>query len=136
MRISFSYYQCNFFDSLQQVRVVPSLVSRHLYLRPAGKNPVLLNSHTNCVFSHPRKQPAPVMDTFFGPQGCPLTRALTVLVYLLENGCFCVFFGIVQIHLLSAELKYRSQVTGYRAHEKYAVLHQSQVWTLFHTLFT
>ena len=36
-------------------------------------------TNTNSVFLHSRKQPAPIdiMDTFFAPQGCPLTRAST-----------------------------------------------------------
>ena len=34
-------------------------------LSPPLQNPVLLNFHTNSVFLHSRKRPAPVMDTFF-----------------------------------------------------------------------
>ena len=56
-----------------------TLVSGQLYLQPPSQNPVLLNPHTNSVFSRSRKRPAPVTDTFLAPRGCPLTRASTVL---------------------------------------------------------
>ena len=49
-------------------------VSGQLYFRPPLQNPVLLNSHTNSVFLHSHKRPAPVTDTFFTSQGCPLTK--------------------------------------------------------------
>ena len=51
--------------------------SGQLYLRPPSQNPVLLNSHTNSVFSHSRKRPAPVTDTFFASRGCLLMTAFT-----------------------------------------------------------
>ena len=40
-----------------------------------------LNSiaHTNSVFTHSSKWPAPVADTFSASKGCPLTGALTVV---------------------------------------------------------
>ena len=56
-----------------------TLISGQLSLRPPSQNPVSFNSHTNSVFSHSRKWPAPVTDNLFGPQGCPLTRASTVV---------------------------------------------------------
>ena len=49
-------------------------ISGQLYFRPPLQNPVLLNSHTNSVFLHSHKRPAPVTDTFFTSQGCPLTK--------------------------------------------------------------
>ena len=58
-----------------------TLVSGQLYLRPPSQSPDLLNSHTNSVFSHSRKRPAPVTDTFFAPRGCPLMRASTVFSF-------------------------------------------------------
>ena len=58
--------------------------SGQLYLRPPLQNPVLLNSHTNSVFSHSRKRPAPVTNTFFGTRGCPFTRAFTAKLCLKE----------------------------------------------------
>ena len=62
-----------------------TLVSGQLYLRPPSQNPDLFNSHTNSVFSHSRKRPAPVTDTFFAPRGCPLTRASTVVLLRFEK---------------------------------------------------
>ena len=44
--------------------LMDTLVSGQLYLRPPSQNPVLLNSHTNFLFLHSRKRPAPVTDTF------------------------------------------------------------------------
>ena len=41
-------------------------VSGQLYFQPPLQNPVLLTSHTNSVFLHSHKRPAPVTDT------CPL----------------------------------------------------------------
>ena len=39
------------------------------------------NSHTNSsVFSHSRKRPAPVMETFFAAPGSPLKRASTLWI--------------------------------------------------------
>ena len=55
-----------------------TLVSGQLYLWPPSQIPVLLNSHTNSIFSHSSRRPTPVSDTSFVPRGCPLTGALTV----------------------------------------------------------
>ena len=49
-----------------------TLASGQLYLQPPSQNPVLLNSRTNSVFSHSRKRPAPVTDTFSRPEGVRL----------------------------------------------------------------
>ena len=62
--------------------LMDTLVCRQLYLRPPSQNPVLLNSLTNSAFSHSRKQPAAVTDTFFTPRGCLLTRASKTPIYL------------------------------------------------------
>ena len=60
-----------------------TLVSGQLYLRPPSQNLVFLTSHTNSVFLHSRKRPAPVTGTFFASRPCPLTRASTLLMFLL-----------------------------------------------------
>ena len=49
-------------------------VRGQLYFQPPLQNPVLLNSHTNSLFLRSLKRPAPVTDTFFTSQGCPLTK--------------------------------------------------------------
>ena len=59
-------------------KLTDTLVSGQLYSRPPCQNPVLLSYHTNSVFSHSRKRPAPVTDTLFAARECPLTRASTV----------------------------------------------------------
>ena len=49
--------------------------------------------------NHSRKRPAPVTDTIFASWGCPLTRALTVLVSIMSGhesvydmkNIFCLF---------------------------------------------
>jgi len=44
-------------------------ISGQLNLWPPSQNPVFLNSHSNYVFLHPRKQPASLTDTFFTFKG-------------------------------------------------------------------
>ena len=61
-----------------EVLLTDTLVGRQLFFRPPSQNPVLLNSHTNSVFFHSHKQPAPVTDTIFTSLGCLLTRTSTV----------------------------------------------------------
>ena len=46
-----------------------TLVSVQLYLRPPSQNLVFLTSHTDSVFLHSRKRPAPVTGTFFPSRG-------------------------------------------------------------------
>ena len=53
--------------------------SGQLYLRPPSQNPILLNSETNSVFSHSRKRPAPVTDTFFATRGYPPYRGCLLM---------------------------------------------------------
>ena len=65
-------------DRTVQALLMDTLVRRKLYLRPPSQNAVFLNSHTNSVFLHSRKQPAPVTGNFFASWGCPLTRASSV----------------------------------------------------------
>ena len=55
-----------------------TLVSGQLYLWLPWQNPVWTLAHTNSVFTHCLKRPAPVADTFSASRGCPLTGALTV----------------------------------------------------------
>ena len=57
---------------------VDTLVSGQLYLQPPYQNPVLTLAHKNSVFTHSRKRPASVVDTFSASQGCPLSGASTV----------------------------------------------------------
>ena len=52
--------------------LMDTLLSGQRYLRPSTQNPDLFNSHTNSVFSHSRKRPALVTDTFFAPEGVRL----------------------------------------------------------------
>ena len=61
-----------------------TVISRQLHLRLPSQNPVHFpNSHTNSVFLHSRKRPAPaVTETFFASRGCPLTRISTVSFFL------------------------------------------------------
>ena len=59
--------------------------SAQLYLRPPSRNPIFHNSHTNSVFLHSRKRPAPVTDAIFSSRGWPLTRASTVLHSLVRS---------------------------------------------------
>ena len=61
-----------------EVLLTDTLVSPQLFFRQPSQNPVLLNSHTNSVFFHSHKRPAPVTDTFFTSLGCLLTRTSTV----------------------------------------------------------
>ena len=49
-------------------------------------NPVWTPAHTNSVFIHSRKRPAPVADTFPASQGCPLTGVSTV--FENDNRCW------------------------------------------------
>ena len=42
-------------------------------------------TNTNSVFLHSHKRPAPIMDTFFAPQGCPLRRASTEVKTTAKN---------------------------------------------------
>ena len=55
-----------------------TLISGQLYLRPPCQNPVWTLVHTNSVFTHSRKRPAPLVDTFSASRGCPLTGASAV----------------------------------------------------------
>ena len=54
-------------------------VSGQLCLQPPSQNPFFLNPHTNSVFLHSHKQPAPFTDIFFASQGCLHTRSTTVV---------------------------------------------------------
>lgn len=54
-------------------------------LAVAFTKPVFLNSYTESVFLHSRKQLAPVTDTFCASWGCLLTRASTVFVMIHPN---------------------------------------------------
>ena len=58
-----------------------TLISGQLYLWPLWQN----LAHTNSVFTHSHKRPAPVADTFSVFRGCPLTEALTVLRLPLDH---------------------------------------------------
>ena len=57
---------------------VDTLESGQLYLQPPWQIPVWTLAHTNSVFTHSRKRPAPVAETFSASRGCPLTGASTV----------------------------------------------------------
>ena len=72
--------QCKVFFLFTTVEalLMDTLVSGKLFLRPPSQKPDYFNSHTNSVFLHSRKRPAPVTDTFFASGGCPLTTASTV----------------------------------------------------------
>ena len=79
--------QCKvfFFFTTVEALLTDTLVSGKLFLRPPSQKPDYFNSHTNSVFLHSRKRPAPVTDTFFASGGCPLTRASTVPLYALKD---------------------------------------------------
>ena len=62
-----------------------TLISGQLFLRPSWQNPVWTLAHTNSVFTHFHKRPAPVADTFSVSRGCPLTGALTVQYFNPKN---------------------------------------------------
>ena len=59
-------------------------MSGQLYLRSPWKNPFLPGSHTNFVFTHSGKRPAPVTDTISASPGCLLTGASTILNFELS----------------------------------------------------
>ena len=79
--------QCKVFFLFTTVEALltDTLVSGKLFLRPPSQKPDCFNSHTNSVFLHSRKRPAPVTDTFFASRGCPLMRASTVPLYALKD---------------------------------------------------
>ena len=74
-------------DFATTVKALPTdtLISGQLYLRPPSQNPVFLNSYTNSVFSHSRKRPALVMDTFLRPDGVRLRELPLYFEHLLDN---------------------------------------------------
>ena len=79
--------QCKVFFLFTTVEALltDTLVSGKLFLRPPSQKPDYFNSHTNSVFLHSRKRPAPVTDTFFASGGCPLTTASTVPLYASKD---------------------------------------------------
>ena len=74
---------CSGFDQSRKLNTVEvlltdTLVSGQLYLRPPWQNPFLPGSHTNFVYTHSGKRPAPVTDTISAFRECPPTGASTV----------------------------------------------------------
>ena len=74
-KVWFNFFKASFFfryfttHSLQrktymEALLTYTLVNGQLYLWLPSQDPVYLNSHTNSVFLHSRKWPAPVTDTF------------------------------------------------------------------------
>ena len=61
--------------------VVEALVSGQLYLGQPSQKTLLLKSHTNPVFLHSRKRPAPVTDTFTKAPFTQLPYKLCIFIF-------------------------------------------------------
>ena len=79
-----------------------TLVRGQLCLQSPGQNPVLLNSYTNCVFSHSHKQPAPVTDSFFRTPRVSAYKSFYCILLKKDSYTFIVPVKIIQNHLTVA----------------------------------